>query len=128
MKKKAVCGIYEIKNTKNGKVYIGSSVNIEKRWYDHSRNLQEGTHQNSYLQRSYSKWGKDSFEFTILEECPKNKRFEREQFYLDKYFGRRSCYNLARSTKTLQYRTCIDRKSNQQGFFPKRPQNSQASS
>lgn len=95
MKKKAVCGIYEIRNTKNGKVYIGSSVNIEKRWYDHSRNLEQGIHQNSYLQRSYNKWGKDAYKFTVLEECSKDKRFEKEQFYIDKFFGKRSCYNLA---------------------------------
>ena len=28
-------GIYKITNNVNGKIYIGQSVNIEKRWKDH---------------------------------------------------------------------------------------------
>jgi len=32
-------GIYKIKNLLNGKVYIGQSVNIEKRFYNHKNNL-----------------------------------------------------------------------------------------
>ena len=29
------CGIYKIENKESGKVYIGSSKNIEKRWEAH---------------------------------------------------------------------------------------------
>lgn len=31
------CGIYKIENKINGKLYIGQSVNIEKRWCDYYR-------------------------------------------------------------------------------------------
>lgn len=62
-------GIYKIENKENGKVYIGSSKNIHKRWLQHKRTLDNGTHHNVLLQRSYYKYGKDNFTFDILEEC-----------------------------------------------------------
>lgn len=37
-------GIYKITNTKNGKVYIGSSSNIERRFTEHKCELIENKH------------------------------------------------------------------------------------
>jgi hypothetical protein len=90
-------GIYIIKNTKNNKVYVGSSVNIKHREYKHFWMLGHGSHDNSYLQSSYKKYGKDSFIFEILEMCDEHSLVERENYYISKYnsnfmsFG----YNLA---------------------------------
>jgi len=45
----AISGIYEIKNTIDGKVYIGRSLDIAKRLKDHERALRKGYHRNKFL-------------------------------------------------------------------------------
>ena len=35
MSREKICGIYKIENLVNGKVYIGKSLDIYKRWNDH---------------------------------------------------------------------------------------------
>jgi group I intron endonuclease len=60
-------GIYKIENTITGKCYVGSSVNVKKRWATHLLGLCNGKHQNSKMQNSWSKHGKEAFKFTVLE-------------------------------------------------------------
>lgn len=62
-------GIYKITNTINGKVYIGSSINIQKRLQDHKTNLRKNKHINLYLQAEYNEYTEDSFSFESLHEC-----------------------------------------------------------
>ena len=62
-----IIGIYKILNKNNGKFYIGSSNNLNKRKREHFTALKRGTHINTYLQRSFNKHGEESFEFIILE-------------------------------------------------------------
>jgi len=78
-------GIYKITNLINGKFYIGSSNNIEKRWYDHKRNLKNLCHPNQKLQNSWNFYGEDKFSFEIIEETLPEKiiLLEKEQHYLD---------------------------------------------
>jgi group I intron endonuclease len=90
-------GIYIIKNTVNGKIYIGSSsYNIYNRITVHKRFLKQNKHENLYLQASYNKHGKDAFVFEILELCDKSLCIEREQYYLDLYqsYKRHIGYNI----------------------------------
>lgn len=61
-------GIYKILCTGNNQFYIGSSKNIKQRWYFHKKQLKEGAHHSSYLQRSYDKYGENSLEFSIILE------------------------------------------------------------
>jgi predicted GIY-YIG superfamily endonuclease len=42
-------GIYKITNRTNNKVYIGQSVDIKTRWYNHKKELNGQRHCNSYL-------------------------------------------------------------------------------
>ena len=79
-------GVYQIRNTINDKIYIGSSINIEKRWVRHKRDLVKGNHRNRHLQRAWNKYGEENFEFSILEECEPIKEIllEKEQYYLNK--------------------------------------------
>lgn len=79
-------GIYAIKNKVNGKIYIGQSTNIENRWYKHKTSLRHNYHGNYHLQCSWNKYGEDSFEFSVLEECAKDKLDEREIYWIN-YFG-----------------------------------------
>ena len=77
------CGIYKIMNT-NGKVYIGSSIHINKRWSEHLRQLRGKYHENKYLQRSWNKYG-DSFVFEVLLYCGKENLVFYEQRAIDEY-------------------------------------------
>lgn len=61
--------IYKIENKVNGKIYIGSTVRpFYIRKYEHLSSLRDNIHYNSYLQRSFNKYGEDNFEFIIIEE------------------------------------------------------------
>ena len=60
-------GVYKITNLVNGKVYIGSSVNIKSRKWKHFYSLSHNKHQNQHLQRAYNKYGKENFSFEILK-------------------------------------------------------------
>ena len=77
-------GVYKIKNTKNGKFYIGSTLDSFKiRCKAHKEALIRGNHKNSHLQRAWNKYGSDAFVFEIVEICDENICREREQYYLD---------------------------------------------
>lgn len=76
------CGIYKITNTKNDKVYIGSSVNLSNREYKHFWMLNKGIHDNEYLQKSYNKYGKDFFVFEIVDYCEPTELIERENKFI----------------------------------------------
>lgn len=76
-------GVYVITCTVNGKIYIGSSVNLFKRWNKHRTELRCNCHHNKHLQNAWNKYGEHSFTFAVLEECNKELNVEREQHWLD---------------------------------------------
>ena len=92
-------GIYQIKNIINDKIYIGSSVDIKKRFREHKRGLKNNKHCCKHLQRAYVKYGVEAFEYTIIMTCPpiKNILLFFEQHYLDIYWdGCKNCYNICK--------------------------------
>ena len=78
------CGIYQIVNTLNGKRYVGSSVDIEKRWQKHQQDLRKGSHHAQHLQHSWNKSGGDKFIIRVIFECEREELIENEQAELDK--------------------------------------------
>ena len=92
-------GVYLIKNTQNGRVYIGSAKRFKERFSDHESGLRRGVHRNRFLQADFDKCGTDAFVFIVLEvvEGDRDKRLAREQTYIAQWFdnGKR-CYNLIR--------------------------------
>jgi group I intron endonuclease len=62
-----IIGIYQIKNLINGKVYIGQSIDIERRWEQHRYGKT-----SLVLCKSIKKHGIKNFEFTILETIENN--------------------------------------------------------
>lgn len=88
-------GIYQIRNLKNGKIYIGSTVKngFKLRWYDHRKTLRKNCHDNDRLQKSWNKHGEQNFIFEILEQIdyprwyPEYRKsreiLDIEQWYID---------------------------------------------
>lgn len=60
-------GIYQIKNTENGKLFIGSSIDLRAIMNRHRAELKMGSHRNKELQKDWKTFGADSFEFSHLE-------------------------------------------------------------
>jgi group I intron endonuclease len=86
MKEEKISGIYCIQNKINQKRYIGQSTNIYNRWEVHRRELNSNKKvYNKYLQNSWNKYGEENFEFSILEECDKDKLNEREIYWIEFY-------------------------------------------
>ena len=74
-------GIYKIINP-SGKVYIGQSINLEKRL----RCYQQGASTSQRkIYRSIKKYGWDSHAWEILEECEESQLNERERYYQEFY-------------------------------------------
>lgn len=88
-------GIYQILNTINNRCYIGSAVNLKKRFIHHQCMLNNKRHPNKYLQKAWNKYGCDSFSFTILFYCVKEDLIQREQEAIDFYKDtKEGIYNL----------------------------------
>jgi len=85
MTRDKLSGVYIITNTVNGNRYIGSSVDIHRRWWQHRSQLCKGTHGNQILQRAWDKYGESSFEFSILLLCSETDTLLNEQQCLDTF-------------------------------------------
>ena len=80
----SMMGIYKIINRTNGKFYIGSSININKRWNKHIGDLNANRHHNLHLQRAWNKYGGDNFEFRLVEAVEDfNMLEDTEQRWMD---------------------------------------------
>ena len=78
------CGIYKFTNIITGKIYIGSAINLRKRFVQHRSSLRLGTHHSIYFQNAYNKYGESNFVYNILEYVTdKTDLLLREQYYLD---------------------------------------------
>jgi group I intron endonuclease len=87
-------GIYAIRNTVNGKVYVGSAANIEKRWRLHRSQLALSTHHSKKLQNAWNKHGSQSFVFEVIELVnDKSNLLEREQHWIDTLSAFSNGYN-----------------------------------
>lgn len=76
--------IYKIVNTVNGKSYIGSTVDFDKRVNTHKNELKRNNHINPYLQNSYNKYG-DVFRYIIFRYCDAKDLHKLEKHYIQKY-------------------------------------------
>lgn len=80
-----LCGIYTITHIHSGKVYVGSSVNIVRRWNQHKSDLNLGRHKSPKLQAAWRKHGADSFLFEVVEIVLDGGRLiECEQAWIDR--------------------------------------------
>ena len=60
-------GVFHVKNLANGKVLLGSSLNLEGPLNKHRFMLRINSHPNNELQRDWNELGESQFSFEILE-------------------------------------------------------------
>lgn len=79
------CGVYGIQNRANQKLYIGSSVNLNRRKERHKSMLRSKKHNGSDFCKEF--WERpDDFEFVTIEEVSDRTHLrEREQFWITFY-------------------------------------------
>jgi len=66
--RKKPAGVFQVKNTRNGKVLLGSSLNLEGALNRHKFELTMGSHRSRELQKDWDAQGPEAFVFEILEE------------------------------------------------------------
>lgn len=85
-------GIYKIQNKLNGKIYIGQSNDIERRFKEHccpNRYLKS----KIIVEYAIQKYGKENFDFSVIEECPIEQLNERETYWINYYDSCKNGYN-----------------------------------
>lgn len=94
---KLSCGIYKIENKISSKVYIGQSINIERRWKRHisSSKNENNKYYNSELYIDFRKYSINSFNFEIIEYCENDIKIlhEREKYWIEYYKAFEFGYN-----------------------------------
>ncbi|WP_155300923.1 GIY-YIG nuclease family protein [Deinococcus kurensis] len=60
-------GVYAIQNTENGRVYVGASVDLERRIRGHKTQMKRGKSSNRNIQADLRELGTEVFAFSVLE-------------------------------------------------------------
>ena len=103
--KTPICGIYSVVKKINNKIYIGQSIDIERRWNQHKYG--KG---NIILRNAIKKYGVGNFKFNILEvlnieNINKNEliekltQLEQKWFDIKKPFLKENGYNIQKTSK-----------------------------
>ena len=85
-------GIYKITNLENQMCYVGQAANLADRWKQHiKRGIGAETPTKNKLYPAMIALGVENFTFEIIEECPRDKLDDREdywqEFFKAKEFG-----------------------------------------
>lgn len=92
-------GIYKFENKVNGKIYIGQSVDLERRYKSHKNNYKNpncSSYENIFY-KALRKYGFENFSYEILEEfenISKEELNELEIKYIKEYNSYENGYNM----------------------------------
>ena len=100
-----ICGIYSVVNKLNNKEYIGQSIDIERRWYQHKYG--KG---NIILHNAIKKYKLENFDFIILEKIDTTNKakdeiikllteLEEKWFNIKKPYIKENGYNIQKTSK-----------------------------
>lgn len=78
-------GVYKLTNKFNRKVYVGKSIDIEKRYRTHILKANQTKYKKLVIDEVINRIGIESFDFDILIECPKENLDYWEKFYIRYY-------------------------------------------
>lgn len=84
-------GIYALTNTESGAVYVGRSVDLDKRERTHLWMLENNRHPNNHLQRAWNRGQR--FTFSVLEYCQPEMCNDLEKFWIKKLGTMENGYN-----------------------------------
>ncbi len=81
-----VSGIYGIRSISHPeRVYIGSAINIRRRFSEHRSKLSLNKHGSPKLQHHYNKYGLNDLIFEIIVKCEKQDLIKTEQVFINLY-------------------------------------------
>ena len=84
--------IYKITNKVSGKIHIGQTNDVVKRWKDHLSAVRNNF--GFLLHSSIRKHGTENFIFEVIEECEDITTNDREKFWISYYDSFHNGYNL----------------------------------
>lgn len=100
--------IYLIRNTIDGKCYVGRSVDPKRRKLNHFADLRSKTHHNQYLQNAFNVHGESAFVFEVIETGISDEEVNaREIFWVSEYERQGNSYNLTGGGDEPVYSTCV---------------------
>lgn len=83
-------GIYKITNNINGKIYIGQSNNIQRRFSEHQN---RGATSRIPVDIAIQRYGKENFNFEIIEECSIEQLNQKETYWITYFNSIENGYN-----------------------------------
>jgi hypothetical protein len=75
---KTMMGVYQLRNTVNGKLYVASATNLKNKEFTLRMQLDDGRHMNSALQKEYKEFGGDAFTYEVLEQADAAEAADRD--------------------------------------------------
>lgn len=97
----ASIGIYKIENKINGKVYIGQSVNIFKRWSVHANPKKSP---DMVITKAITRYGIAVFNFEVLELCDKELLNTKETYWIAYYDSYSNGYNSTKGGDSSEFK------------------------
>lgn len=70
-------------------MYIGQSRHVKRRWREHIKG-----NEGSVISKAIQKYGKENFEFNVIERCSRDEAFDKEEYYIKKYGTFKEGYNM----------------------------------
>ena len=64
-----IIGVYKITNTVTGDTYIGSSINVKRRWKVHKNPSTWKLYPSNKMYKDFASYGLDKFTFSVLYQC-----------------------------------------------------------
>lgn len=96
-------GIYCFIYLPTKKWYVGSSIDIRKRWKEHKSSLRTGKHSSWKLNMDFKRYNAGDFDFIILEKCSKENLLNREQYWLDTLQAVKFGYNIQEKANKTEH-------------------------
>ncbi len=93
-------GLYAIVHAPTNRAYIGSSKDVQKRFYCHKSFLLKSKHPCTHLQNAFNLYGSSTFKYKLLVECGSREQAqELEQAVLDIWYS--DLYNVSKRADHL---------------------------